>query len=283
MLDFGPYLRRPLATLAEVAADPIESWVRFREQYAAHREGPTPPNLYKPDGNWEVRLHSLIGLSDAGPLLREFYDLWPLVVGEMTAKGVRVGPESFKGWNDGDVGLVRAIWCLVRHLKPCNVVETGVAHGVTSRIILEALERNQGNGRLWSIDRPPIEHEWRQEIGIAVPNTLHDRWSYVLGSSRRRLPVLLRHLDHVDLFVHDSMHSARNVDFELTHVWDVLRPGGAVVVDDVDVNRGFDNFVRSFANQSSLVCEAEPLRPDARRFNKKGLFSVAVKHQSVSH
>ena len=37
-----------------------------------------------------------------------------------------------------------------------KVVETGVAHGVTSRFILEALERN-GRGFLWSIDLPPLE------------------------------------------------------------------------------------------------------------------------------
>lgn len=53
MLDLGPYFRRPIFTLAAVTADPIESWVRFREQYAAHREGATPSNLYNPDKDWE--------------------------------------------------------------------------------------------------------------------------------------------------------------------------------------------------------------------------------------
>jgi hypothetical protein len=42
---------------------------------------------------------------------------------------------SFQFWNDGDAGLARAIWCLTRHLMPKKVVETGVAHGVTSRHI----------------------------------------------------------------------------------------------------------------------------------------------------
>jgi hypothetical protein len=47
------------------------------------------------------------------------------VISEMEAKGIRPGPESFQFWNDGDAGLVRAIWCLTRHLKPKKVVETG--------------------------------------------------------------------------------------------------------------------------------------------------------------
>ena len=61
---------------------------------------------------------------------------------------------SYSGWNDGDPGLTRAIWCLIHHLAASQVVETGVAHGVTTRLVLEALQRN-GGGRLWSIDVPP--------------------------------------------------------------------------------------------------------------------------------
>jgi hypothetical protein len=279
MLDLGPYFRRPVSTLAAVAADPIESWVRFREQYAAHREGATPSNFYTPDKDWEVHLHSLIDLPRSGELVKEFWALWLAVMGEIQANGIQPGPASFKGWNDGDAGFVRAIWCLVRHLKPNNVVETGVAHGVTSRIVLEALERN-GQGYLWSIDRPPIEREWQQQIGVAVGNAPRKRWSYILGSSRRRLPGLLNQLGQVDLFIHDSLHSDRNVRFELEQAWAVLRPGGAVVVDDIDVNRGFHNFMQSFSDHSSLVCEAEPLRPDLRRANEKGMFGIAIKSKA---
>ncbi|MGY4626441.1 class I SAM-dependent methyltransferase [Bradyrhizobium sp. USDA 4486] len=278
MLDLRPYLRRPISTLVAIAADPIESWARFREQYAAHREDHTPPDLYKPDEDWEMRLYSLIGLSSSGELLSEFWNLWASVVNELKAKGIQAGPESFKGWNDGDAGFVRAIWCLVRHLKPTAVIETGVAHGVTSRFVLEALERN-GSGHLWSIDRPPMEPEWKQQIGIAVGCRLQERWSYIRGSSRRRLPSLLAQLGPIDLFIHDSLHSERNVRFEVDLAWAALRPGGVIVVDDIDVNRGFHTFTQSNSGLCSLVCEAEPLRPDFRRFNGKGMFGIALKER----
>ncbi|MBV9559076.1 MAG: class I SAM-dependent methyltransferase [Bradyrhizobium sp.] len=280
MLDFQPYLRRPISTLAAIASDPIESWMRFREQYAAHREGHAPPDLYQPDNDWEVRLHSLINLSAPDELLSEFRELWSAVMSELQAKGIRAGPESFKGWNDGDAGFVRAIWCVVRHLKPTTIVETGVAHGVTSRFILEALERN-GNGHLWSIDRPPVEPEWKQQVGVAVGDRFRDRWSYILGSSRRRLPDLLTQLGTIDFFIHDSLHSERNVRFEVDLAWAALRPGGLIVVDDIDVNRGFHSFTQSVPGQRSLVCEAEPLRPDSRRHNGKGMFGIAVKERAA--
>src|SRR5271167_3916253 len=79
----------------------------------------------------------MLELRSPDEVTREFWALWPKVIEELEANGVRAGPESFKGWNDGDAGFVRAIWCLVRNLRPTKVIETGVAHGVTSRFILE--------------------------------------------------------------------------------------------------------------------------------------------------
>jgi hypothetical protein len=197
-------------------------------------------------------------------------------MGELEAKGIRAGPESFQWWNDGDAALVRAIWCLIRHLKPRKVVETGVAHGVTSRFILEALKRN-GDGHLWSIDLPPLERSWHEQIGAAVGAGHSDRWTYIRGSSRRRLSGLLHQLGAIDLFIHDSLHSERNVRFELERAWPFLGEKGAIVVDDIDANWGFRSFTEIFASQISLIGVAEPLRPDTRRFNKKGLFGIILK------
>jgi hypothetical protein len=42
------------------AANPVESWMRFCEQYAVHRDGHTPIDLYRPDHDWEFRLHNLM-------------------------------------------------------------------------------------------------------------------------------------------------------------------------------------------------------------------------------
>ena len=276
MLDLRPYLRRPLSTLASVAVDPREAWLRFRERFAEHREGPTPPDLYKAEDDWEDRLHRMLGLSSPAEVTSEFRALWPKVIEQLNAKGIQPGPASFKGWNDGDAAFVRAIWCLTRRLRPRNVVETGVGHGVTSRFILEALERN-GDGHLWSIDRPPMEREWQEQIGMAVDSRLQHRWSYIRGSSRRCLPGVLTQLGEIDLFVHDSLHSEGNVRFEIDRAWTALRPGGAIVVDDIDLNRGFRSFTQSFSGHQSIVCEAEPLHPDLRRFNKKGMFGIILK------
>ena len=207
----------------------------------------------------------------------EFDSLWVEVLAEMTGKGIAAGPMSYLGWNDGDRGLDRAIWCLTRHLKPTQVVETGVAHGVTSRFVLEALARN-GGGHLSSVDLPPQLHpEIHDQIGVAVSDRLRSNWTYIKGSSRRRLPGLLRQIGPIDLFIHDSKHSADNVLFELRLAWASLRPGGALVVDDIDANDGFRVFCSSVPTCDAWVCEAEPIRPDERRSNFKGYFGIVAK------
>jgi hypothetical protein len=269
-------LKHPMTGVADLAADPIETWITIREAILEKPEEGKPQCPYQPDLNWEQRLHQALGISWPCDETQEFLEVWRQVISELEAKGMRTGPESYRGWNDGDAGFVRAIWCLTRHLRPKNIIETGVAHGVTSRFILEALKRN-GDGHLWSIDLPPLERFYHGEIGIAVGSGHTDRWTYIKGSSRRRLPRLLREQGQIDLFIHDSRHSERNVRFELDKVWPRLGPKGVIVVDDIDANWAFQAFTQTVPGQLFLICEAEPIRPDLRRFNKKGLFGIVLK------
>jgi hypothetical protein len=68
----------------------------------------------------------------------------------------------------------------------------------------------------------------------------------------------------------------------MDRAWAILRLGGAIVVDDIDANWGFKSFVLAVSGYRSLICEAEPLRPDLRRFNKKGLFGITLKEPTAS-
>lgn len=101
-----------------------------------------------------------------------------------------------------------------------------------------------------------------------MPESRRARWTYIEGSSRRRLPGLLPQLDEIDLFVHDSMHTARNLRFELDHTWAALRPGGALLADDVDRNDGFHSFTETFAGLQSMI---------ARHDDGRGLFGIILK------
>jgi Methyltransferase domain len=266
--------------IAATTTDTADLWNRSIDKIAERREWKRPKCHYESVPNWDQRLHSILRAPFPCPICAELNGLWTGINDTLVAAGIPTGPQSFGPWNDGDAGLVRAAWSLTRHLQPQRVVETGVAHGLTSRVILEAMARN-GSGHLSSIDLPPVDIGLRQQVGAAVSPDVAGRWTYILGSSRRRLPGLLSRLGQIDLFVHDSLHSERNVRFELDRAWHALRPGGAALIDDIDANWGFHSFNEAFPGHPHLVCEAEPLRADPRRFNGRGLFGIILKMPSA--
>jgi predicted O-methyltransferase YrrM len=160
---------------------------------------------------------------------------------------------------NADLDLARLCYLLCRVRKPQAVVETGVANGVTSAFILQALEVN-GAGELHSIDLPPLAVYGGSEVGSLIPQDLRHRWRLNLGSSRRLLPPLVKRLGKVDLFVHDSLHSYHNVKRELRVVSRRLSPEGIVVVDNIAGNSAFTEWARK--NQprfQSLVRESKSI------------------------
>ncbi len=217
--------------------------------------GAAPRYAYAADPEWERHLHERLGQPWPCAETAEFQALWPRVRDALEAQGLAVGRATYGGWDDGDPGLARAVWCLTRHLPAATVVETGVARGITSRVILEALARGEG-GRLSSIDLPSLDTAYHTEIGAAVPSELRARWTYVNGTSRRRLPGLLTELGELDLFVHDSSHTTRNLRFELEQAWGALRRG-AIVADDIERNEAFAQFTRARPDVPALVAAAD--------------------------
>lgn len=237
-----------------VLRDPVEGIERVREKISNEAERWGRPSGLTADPAWEASMHAALSADWPCEVADEFAGLWSRIVGFLEEKGLAVGRGSFSGWDDADAALARAAWCLTRHRKPLTIVETGVARGFTTRVILEALEAN-GAGRLFSIDLPPPLEAGRlaNEAGAAVTDELKGRWTLIEGSSRRQLPGLLNDLGTIDLFVHDSRHTYRNMSFELRLAWRALAAGGFLVADDVHGNAAFGDVVKAFGRPPAIV------------------------------
>lgn len=148
------------------------------------------------------------------------------------------GETPFRPYWAADSVLARCCYLMCRLLEPEVVVETGVAYGVSSAFILKALEQN-GRGTLHSIDLPPPGLQSEEFRGIAVPGSLRERWTLHEGAGKRVLPGLLEGLGTLDLFLHDSLHTHRNMLREFGLVWPYLEPGGVTLADDVERNGAF--------------------------------------------
>jgi hypothetical protein len=225
-----------------------------------------PASDHAVETRWPEALHELLATPYPCEAAREFPERWAAIQAGVSTDAGWIGPEF-----DADANLASAVWCTVRHLRPRRVVETGVARGVTSRIVLEALARN-GRGHLWSIDLPKLGAV--AQAGSAVPAHLRGHWAYFVGASARRLPPLVDQLGHVDLFIHDSLHTERNVRFELETVWPALSEAGVVLVDDIDdrvaygSGRAFAAFVRAREETRWLVAPQD---------QKAGCFGVIAR------
>lgn len=180
----------------------------------------------------------------------------------------RVGP--FKTAHNADFVLARLCYIACRITRPSIVLETGVGYGVSSSFILQALSVNR-SGALYSIDLPPLGRDSDRFVGSLIPQSLKNRWILCRGKSGHLLPKLLRDLAHVNVFVHDSLHTYRNMLWELETVTRYILPSGVVIADDVEGNLAFLRW--SSRNKPSFCAVVE--EPEKRNLLGLALFSHA--------
>lgn len=136
------------------------------------------------------------------------------------------------------------LYLVVRVLQPEVVVETGVANGVSSSIILKAMEQNK-RGVLYSLDlhyRDGIATPCGYNLGWIIPDALRSRWHLVLGESTSVLPKLLASIGSIDMFLHDSRHTYRTMIREYEIAYPFLKNGGLLLSHDVRTNDAFLDF-----------------------------------------
>jgi hypothetical protein len=219
------------------------------------------------DEAWDEHLHKLLGAPWPCPDDRRLDEVMADIGAVLKARGWGFGRDTYAWYADGDSSLCRAMWCVALHTRPEVVIETGVAHGVTSRIVLEVLARNH-LGHLWSIDLPfPFDRRLHGETGVLVTDACRPRWSYLEGSSKQRLPPLIAEVGHVEMFIHDSLHTAENTVFEMEQAASALSAGGVLLVDDIDSHMGFATFAKRHPGYKTIIC------PSADR---NGMFGIAV-------
>jgi len=227
---------------------------------------------YELDENWDEHFHRTIGAPWPCTGARHVEELLANISDLIRAHHLSFGRQAYGGYSDADLALCRAAWCAVVHGQPDVVVETGVARGVTSRIVLEAMMR-VGRGHLYSIDLPhPFDQSLHAEIGVAVTDACKSRWTYLEGTSHDRLPELLREKPDVQLFIHDSLHTAANTLFEMNQIAGVLSGGGMMIVDDISTHDGFATFTRQHPLFKMIICPST---------DRNGLFGLAVKPRTA--
>lgn len=133
------------------------------------------------------------------------------------------------------------LYVLARLLKPRVVLETGVANGMSSTFLLQALVDN-GSGVLHSVEYPPFGKFHDPRVGALVPEGLRGPWTVHRGKVSRVFPRLVPALGEVDLFMHDSEHTYENMSYEMRTVWPRISQRGILASDDIIGNNAYLEF-----------------------------------------
>ena len=185
-------------------------------------------------------LHALLGVR-----LNEFlYEPALENIEQSVRKRMAALPDSapFSKSLNGDFSLARLCYAACRALRPQQIVETGVCYGVTTAFLLQSLREN-GTGHLNSIDLPPLGNKAHDFVGALVPDELRPRWILHRGTSRMLLPRVLKQIGTVNIFIHDSLHTWRNIRRELDVITPYLSGPALVLSDDIDANPAFRDWV----------------------------------------
>ena len=165
------------------------------------------------------------GCNDANQSDVELYASYMREV-ESQAKIPRVG--FFDQIYDLGPGLGLILFHLLLREKPQKVLETGVAAGTSSNLILSCLAINK-QGTLISVDIT-------SKVGELIEDRLKERWDLTVLPNLSKKKAFISHLrKHRDasIFLHDSDHSLKWQIFEISAAIEELQNLDYLLIDDV--------------------------------------------------
>lgn len=266
MLTLNPHIDKSFLLLSKLFSNPSEFYHRLTAiaEVKSESRSVAPPH-YKTSPLSEVhaQLSALFHVDIQAILQESACQEITYYVEQKISQIGQHGP--FNTIHNSDFTLAQLCYAVCRVLKPNVVIETGVAYGVNSAHILQALAVNQ-QGMLHSIDLPPLGRQESTFIGSLIPQPLKTRWHLHRGPSKQLLPQLLSQLKHVDLFVHDSLHTYKTMEFELKSATRYMS-GGMMIADDIESNPAFLEWIKNNSPKFQAAVQEK---------NKNAIFGVAV-------
>jgi len=143
----------------------------------------------------------------------------------------------------GGAGNLHLLYGLSESINARYIVETGVAAGWSSLVILLSISQRP-DSMLVSTDLPYPSAQNVDYVGSAVPCELRKYWRLIRDADRTALPQAIGLLPWLDMCHYDSDKSDAGRSWAYPLLWDSLRPGGFFVSDDVHDNLAFRRFCR---------------------------------------
>ena len=156
---------------------------------------------------------------------------------------------------DCESGLASFLYAFVVKVKPSVVVETGIANGITTNVLMRALEKTGG-----------VLHSFDVDMRTKNVYTGSGRWEFHIlkNNLERDLQLQVSKIGKVDLWIHDSNHGYNWQAFEYQLARESLNPDGLVVSDDIDASTAWGLASKTIFKNSFGI------------FDKRKFFGVAT-------
>lgn len=152
---------------------------------------------------------------------------------EKTGKMALPSGETIKAHSHVGSGSGRVIRHAIEVAKPKVACEVGLAYGISSLYILDAMQES-GGGRLIGMDPAQHDDTWRggglhniQRAGFS------DRYEFHEDTSQRVLPRLAEAGTRIQFGFIDGWHTFDHTLVDFFYIDQMLDVGGVVVLDDV--------------------------------------------------
>jgi len=175
-------------------------------------------------------------------LTKEGMKAW---IEESSAEKNMVASEN---WN-AESNLCILLYSLILLNNYTKVIETGVANGVTTRVIMRALE--QTGGVLHSFDILETSRNVYKGNG---------EWQFHKLEANRRIQKELRkqvyEIGKCDLWLHDSNHGQTWQEFEYALAWENLEKNGVLLSDDVDASPAWGLASKGYLMKPAVIFDS---------------------------
>lgn len=150
-------------------------------------------------------------------------------------------------------------YLLTRLLEPDTVLEIGVANGISTLYILEALNELETTADVRAIDKPQFESDIREKrgarglsgVGGIIPDEKEAGWvapinhrsrheyQYYVGDFTEVLPKVVDSMPPVDLAIYDASKDVDEMQMAYEILIQSLSSQGVLLSDDIKVNDAF--------------------------------------------
>jgi len=154
-----------------------------------------------------------------------------------------------KRWN-AEENLFVLLYCLIRSNKSKFIVETGVANGITTNAIMNALKQTGKDGELHSFDVLPEAKKAYSGPG---------NWNFHLlptKNTARKIKGIVSKFPKVDIWIHDSDHGYRWQKFEYLLALASLSDNGILISDDIDASSAWGELAKTHFRKSFIIFDS---------------------------